>query len=68
MDIELQQMEKRVVYHGDGAVHFAFDAVTEFERFASLIADWEGDPLDLVLGILNMFAGLPEDIGVSKYS
>lgn len=63
VDVEFQQMEKRVVYHRDSTVHLVFDAVTELERLAGLVAGWKRDPLDLVLGILDMFAGLSEDVG-----
>lgn len=56
MDVELEQVEEGVADHGDGAVLLALDAVVEFERGVGLVADWEGDPLDLVgFGILDMF-------------
>jgi hypothetical protein len=59
VDIKLEEVEKRVVDHGDGAVELALDAVPELERFAGFFAYGERDPLDFVLVIFDVLARLP---------
>ena len=56
VDVELEQVEEGVVDKGDRTVKFAFDAVVKFERAACLIADGERDPLELMVGELDVFA------------
>lgn len=58
MDVELEEVEERVVDEGDGAVDLALGAVVELERLARLVADGEGDPLDLVVGVFQVLARL----------
>jgi hypothetical protein len=50
-------VEEGIVDHGDGAVDLALDAVVELECLARLVAGGEGNPLNLVAGILDMLAG-----------
>lgn len=56
VDVELEQVEEGVADRGDGAVQLRLDAVVELERLARLVADGEGAPLDLVGGVLDVFA------------
>ena len=63
VDVELEQGEEGVVDHGDGAVQLGLDGVVELERLAGLVALGEGPPLDLVLGVLDVLAGLPGGAG-----
>ncbi len=56
VDVEFEEVEERIADHGDGAVLLAFDAVVKFERVFRLVADREGDPLDLVRRVLDVFA------------
>lgn len=58
MDVELEKVEEGVVYEGDGAVDLALDAVVEFQGAVGLVAGGEGDPLDLVVVRLDVFARL----------
>jgi hypothetical protein len=58
VDVELEQVEEGVVDEGDRAVELALDAIVELERVASFVADREGDPLELMVGELDMFARL----------
>ena len=58
MDVGLEQVEERIVDEGDGAVEFALDTVLELKRLARLVADGEGNPLQLVLVVFDMFARL----------
>lgn len=56
VDVELEQVEEGVVDDGDGAVQLRLDAVVELEGLARLVAAREGDPLDLVFGVLDVLA------------
>lgn len=56
VDVELEQVEEGVVDHGDGAIDLALVAVAELERLGRLVAHGKGDPLDLVVGILDVLA------------
>lgn len=57
VDVELEQVEKGIRDHGDGAIDFAFEAVVKFEGFLGLLAHGEGDPFDFVaLGVFNVLA------------
>lgn len=57
VDVELEEVEKGVRDHGDGAVDFAFEAVVELEGFLSLVAHGERDPFDFVaVGVFNVLA------------
>jgi hypothetical protein len=56
VDVELEEVEEGVGDGGDGAVLFGFDAVVELKRLGCLVADWEGDPLDLVRCVLDVLA------------
>lgn len=57
MDVELEEMEERVVDGVDGAVELGLDAVTEFEGLPGLFAGGEGNVLEVVLGVLDVFSG-----------
>ncbi|KAJ8112903.1 hypothetical protein ONZ43_g5281 [Nemania bipapillata] len=56
VDVELEQVEEGVVDNGDGAVELRLNTVVELERFAGLVATREGDPLDLVVSVLDVLA------------
>lgn len=57
VDVKLEEVEEGVADHGDGAVHFALDAVVELERLVGLLADREGYPLELmVLWVFDVLA------------
>lgn len=56
VDVELEQVEEGVGDEGDGAVELRLDAVLELQRLAGLVAGREGDPLQLVVGQLDVFA------------
>jgi hypothetical protein len=56
VDVELEEVEEWVVDGVDGAVEVGLDAVVEFEGLAGLFAGGEGDVLEIVLGILDVFA------------
>lgn len=51
-------MEEGVVDDGDGAVELGLDAVVKLEGPAGLVTYGEGDPLDLVAGVLDVLARL----------
>jgi len=59
VDVKLEQVEEGVADHGNGTVLFVFDAILELEGLACLVASREGDPLDLVRCVLNVFARFP---------
>lgn len=59
MDVEFEEVEEGVVDEGDGAVDFALGAVAELEGLGGLGAGREGDPLELVVGGFDVFAGFP---------
>ncbi len=58
VDVELEEVEEGVVDEGDGAVELGLDAVVELEGPAGLVADGEGNPLDLVASVLDVFTRL----------
>lgn len=58
VDVELEQVEEGVGDEGDRAVDLALDAVLELQRLAGLVAGREGDPLQLVVSQLDVFAGV----------
>lgn len=58
VDVELEQVEEGVGDEGDGAIDLAFDAVVELQGLAGFVARWEGDPLQLVVGQFDVFAGI----------
>lgn len=55
VDVELEEVEEGVADEGDGAVDFALGAVVEFKRAAGFVAEREGDPLDFVLFVFDVF-------------
>ncbi len=57
VDVELEEVEEGVGDDGDGAVLLAFDAVVELKRLVGFLADGEGDPLDFVRFVFDVFAG-----------
>lgn len=61
VDVELEEVEERVVDKGDGAVDLALDAVVELERLVCLFADGEGGPFELVGFVLDMLSGFAVD-------
>jgi hypothetical protein len=61
MDVEFEEMEKRIRYGRNGTVDVGFNTIMKFEWEAGFIACHERDVLKVVLGILNMFAGLTRD-------
>jgi hypothetical protein len=58
VDVELEQVEEGVGDEGDGAIDLALDAVVELQRLSGLVAGREGDPLQLVVGQFDVFAGV----------
>lgn len=69
VDVELEEVEERVADEGDGAVDLALGAVVELKRAAGFVADGEGDPLDLVLFVFDVFASFStRGISVSSLS
>lgn len=62
MDVKLEQVEEWIVYHRYGAIQLALDAVAELERFPGFVAYRKWNPLDLIFGILDMFARLSKDL------
>jgi hypothetical protein len=58
VDVELKQVEEGVGDRGDGAILLGFDAVVEFEWFGGFVANGEGDPLDFVVCVFDVFACL----------
>ncbi|KAL7900605.1 hypothetical protein HDV63DRAFT_369164 [Trichoderma sp. SZMC 28014] len=58
VDVELEQVEEGVGDEGDRAVDLALNAVVELQRLAGLVAGREGDPLQLVVGQLDVLAGV----------
>jgi hypothetical protein len=61
VDVELEQVEEGIADKVDGAVDLALGAVVELEGFAGLVADGEGDPVELVVCLFNVFAGVTGD-------
>jgi hypothetical protein len=56
VDVELEQVEEGVGDEGDGAVELRLDAVLELQRLAGFVARRERDPLQLVVGQLDVLA------------
>jgi hypothetical protein len=56
VDVELEEVVERVIDGVDGAVELGLDAVAEFEGQPGLFARGEGDVLEVMLGVLNVFA------------
>jgi len=53
VQVELEQVVQGVVDGRDGAFNLALDAVAELERAARLVARREGNPLELVCGLVQ---------------
>lgn len=64
VDIEFEEVEEGIVDKRDGAVDLALDAVAELERPVGFVADGEGNPVDLVLGVFEVFASFSAGEGV----
>jgi hypothetical protein len=62
VDVEFEEVEEGVCYEGNGAVEFVFYAVADFERLAGLVAGWEGNVLEFVGGVLDVFARFTEGV------
>lgn len=58
MDVELEQVEERIIDKVDGAVDILFDAEVELERAAGLVACESRDVGELSRFIGNVFAGV----------
>jgi hypothetical protein len=56
VDVELEEVEERVVDGVDSAVELSLNAVAEFKGQPGLFAGGEGDVLEVMLGVLNVFA------------
>ena len=61
MDVELEEMEERVVYERDRAVDVFLDTEKEFERSSCLIAGWKRDIGLLASGVCDVLAGITEE-------
>ncbi len=57
MDVEFEKVEERIGDGGDSAVDLSLNAVVQFKGATGLVAGWERDILEVMLGILNMFTG-----------
>lgn len=55
VDVELEEVEEGVVDGVDGAVEVAFYAVAQLEGLAGFFTGGEGDVLEVVLGVLDVF-------------
>lgn len=58
VDVEFEEVEKRVVDEVDGAVDFLFDAEVKLERSSGFIACESGHVGELSRLVGNMFAGV----------
>jgi hypothetical protein len=56
VDIELEEVEEGVVDGVDGAIEVGFYPVAELEGLSGFFAGGEGDVLEVVLGVLDVFA------------
>lgn len=65
MNVELEQMEEWVRNHRDRAVELRLDAIVELEGLARFVTGWEGNPLELVVCKLNVFASFSVKLRVS---
>lgn len=60
VDVELEQMEERVVDKVDRAVDLLFHAEEELERTAGFVARWEGDVGQLACSVGDVLAGITD--------
>ena len=56
MDVEFEEMEEWVGDGVYGAVHLALNPIPQFERGVGFGTGWEGYVLEVMLGVLDVFA------------
>jgi hypothetical protein len=62
MDIKFEKVEEGVGDGVDGAVYAALDSILQLQRLVGFRAGGEGNVLEVVGGVLDVFAGLTVSI------
>ena len=58
MDVEFEEVEEGIADEGDGAIELCLNAVAELERRIGLLTGREGDPVEFVFVVFDVFSRL----------